>query len=493
MSWRRFPRRLALAAVLPLAACTAVGPEYTAPEPSLPAAYSAPVPALFQASTQGALPERWWETFRDPILNTLVERGIAANLDLRIAASRVREARASVRAVTGASGPQFDLSSEAGVETTRRSGSTSGSSSGSGSGGGTTTETEGTASAGLGGVWEIDLFGGNFRSRQAAWARARQQEALEREALRLTAAEIARTYIELRAAQRRLALAETSLDLLRQTFDLVDRRVDTGLAPGLDRSRAQAAVSAFAAEIGPLRAQIGRFGNALAVLLDENPGALDPLLAEPRPLPLVERGAPLGVPRNLLRRRPDIQAAELAIVAATADVGVETADLYPRLTLPGSITLGISNIGAEGPLVTSIVAALSALVNLPIYDGGTRQAEITQAEERVIQAGLSYRQTLLDALNGVESALLDYAGSRDRMTALAEAVESNRQAFEQSQALYQGGFATFIDVLDSQRSYNVQLQALALAQRDVALQAINLYSALGTTLEPPERAGQADS
>ncbi|MEX2409414.1 MAG: TolC family protein, partial [Rhodovibrionaceae bacterium] len=246
MSWRRFPRRLALAAVLPLAACTAVGPEYTAPEPSLPAAYSAPVPALFQASTQGALPERWWETFRDPILNTLVERGIAANLDLRIAASRVREARASVRAVTGASGPQFDLSSEAGVETTRRSGSTSGSSSGSGSGGGTTTETEGTASAGLGGVWEIDLFGGNFRSRQAAWARARQQEALEREALRLTAAEIARTYIELRAAQRRLALAETSLDLLRQTFDLVDRRVDTGLAPGLDRSRAQAAVSAFA-------------------------------------------------------------------------------------------------------------------------------------------------------------------------------------------------------------------------------------------------------
>ncbi|MEX2408282.1 MAG: TolC family protein, partial [Rhodovibrionaceae bacterium] len=247
------------------------------------------------------------------------------------------------------------------------------------------------------------------------------------------------------------------------------------------------------AEIGPLRAQIGRFGNALATLLDENPGDLDPLLAEPRPLPLVERGAPLGVPRNLLRRRPDIQAAELAIVAATADVGVETADLYPRLTLPGSITLGISNIGAEGPLVTSIVAALSALVNLPIYDGGTRQAEITQAEERVIQAGLSYRQTLLDALNGVESALLDYAGSRDRMTALAEAVESNRQAFEQSQALYQGGFATFIDVLDSQRSYNVQLQALALAQRDVALQAINLYSALGTTLEPPERAGQADS
>ena len=480
------------AALTILTACTTVGPDYVAPEPQLPAAYDAPIPPLFQGSAQTErVPERWWESFRDPVLNELVERGIAANLDLRIAASRVREARAAARAVEGEIGPQFDISGEAGVETTRRDPAT-GSGSGSGSGG-AQTETEGVASAELGGVWEIDLFGGNFRSRQAAWARAEQQQALEREALRLTAAEIARNYIELRAAQRRLALAETSLDLLRQTFDLVDQRVESGLAPGLDRSRAQAAVSAFAAEIGPLRAQIGRFENALAILLNEPPGSLDPLLDPPRPLPLVETGAPLGVPRGLLRRRPDIQAAEFALAAATADVGVETADLYPRLTLPGSITLGVSNIGNSGPVVTTVVGALSALVSLPIYDGGTRQTEITQAEERVIQAGLAYRQTLLDALNSVESALLGYQGSRDRMSALAEAVESNRQAFEQSQALYQGGFATFIDVLDSQRTYNIQLQELALAQSDVALEVINLYSALGTRLQPPERSGQAGS
>ena len=480
---------LGLAALLALAACAPVGPDYQAPEPELPAAYDAPVPALFQSSGQGGqVPERWWETFRDPVLTELIERGIAANLDLRIAASRVREARAAARAVEGERLPQLDLGGEAGIETSRTSGVSTGGSGGGGESGTTTvTETDKSASAELGGVWEIDLFGGNFRSRQAAWARARQQEALEREALRLTAAEIARNYVELRAAQRRLELARRSLDLLQQTLDLVDQRVNTGLAPGLDRSRADAALAAFAAEIGPLQAQIGRFSNALAILVDEPPGALDDLVGQPRTLPLVETGAPVGVPRNLLRRRPDIQAAELALVAATADVGVETADLYPRLTLPGSITLGVSNIGSSGPVVTSIVGALSALVSLPIYDGGTRQAEITQAEERVIQAGLAYRQSLLDALNSVESALLNYSGSRERMDALSRAVESNRQAVEQSQALYQGGFATFIDVLDSQRSYNIQLQELALAQRDVALEVINLYSALGTTLPPPER------
>lgn len=477
------------AALLMLAACAPVGPDYVAQDPELPEAYNAPIPPLFQGSAQGGkVPERWWESFRDPVLNELIDRGIAANLDLRIASSRVREARAAARAVVGESGPQFDLSGEAGIERSRTSGVSSGGSGDSGGGSTTETETEGSASAGIGGAWEIDLFGGNYRSRQAAWARARQQESLEREALRLTATEIARSYVELRAAQRRLDLARRSVDLLQQTLDLVVQRVNSGLAPGLDRSRADAALAAFAAEIGPLQAQIGGFSNALAILVDEAPGALDGLLGEPRPLPLVETGAPVGVPRNLLRRRPDIQAAELALVAATADVGVETADLYPRLTLPGSITLGVSNIGAEGPVVTSIVAALSALVSLPIYDGGTRRAEVTQAEERVIQAGLVYRQSLLNALNSVESALLNFSGSRDRMDALSRAVESNRQAVEQSRALYQGGFATFIDVLDSQRSYNIQLQELALAQRDVALEVIKLYSALGTTLAPPERA-----
>ena len=433
------------------------------------------MPAVFAGAT---LPERWWTAFGDPVLDELVTRGVAANPDLRVALSRVRESRALARAVAAGTGPQLDLGGEFG-------GSVSETLAGEerGEGGGSI----GTLGAGgsLGGVWEIDLFGGLFRSRQAAWAEAARQEALAREALRVTVAEVARTYVALRAAERRLALAEELLQVQRRTLGLVRERVNAGLAPGLDLTRAQAEVSTQLADLAPLRAEIDLRRNALAVLLGEYPGALDGLLAGGGGLPRLESGSALGVPAELLRRRPDIQAAELAIAVATAEVGVETADLYPRLTLPGSITLDVTDIGAG--LLAQVTAALSLLVDFPLFDGGQRAAEVTAAEERVVQVGWLYRQTLLAAVNEVETALLTYQGALERIGALEEAVASNRAAVEQSSVLYQRGFASFLDVLDSQRALNATLQDLALARRDAAIAVVDLYSALGTTLEPPER------
>lgn len=446
--------------LLPLVGCMVVGPNYEPTEPSLPAAYAAPVPALFRQSPSV---DRWWTLFDDTFLTELIQTGLAQSPEIRVAASRVREARAIARGVAALSRPSLDASGAAEEQVRLGQGDSS---------------SDASLNASLAGLWDLDLFGGLQRSREAALADAERQEALRREAARITVAEIARTYVDLRTTQRRLDLIERSLELQRRTLALVQQRVAAGLAPGLDEVRARAAVASLQADVGPLRSQIERLENALAVLLGQPPGSLAETLAGEAPIPAAQTGAAIGVPLDLIRRRPDIQAAELQIAAATAEVGIATADLYPRLTLPGTIGVGLTEIGT-GSIAASVLSSLSLLVDLPLYDGGQRRANITAAEERVIQASLAYRQTLLGALEEVESALLGYRGTRARREALMTAVENNRLAYEQSQELYRQGFVTFIDVLDSQREWNSSLQELATAERNLSVEIINLYSAVG--------------
>lgn len=452
--------------LLSLYGCAAVGPDFVPPSPELPAAYNAPVPALFE---HGAAERPWWRLFEDPVLDELVYRGLRENLDIQVAVSRLREARAAARGVDALAGPSVDLSGEAGVEARREGGNN----------GDTRDETGGSLRAAAEGTWELDVFGRVSRSREAAWARVARQQALSQEARRLSAGEVARTYVQLRAAERRLALTERLLELQERTLALVQKRVDAGLAPALDRVRAQAQVSTLSADLGPLHTEIARLRNALAVLLARSPGALDELLADGAGhIPNSSTGRSVGVPAELLRRRPDIRAAELQMAVATAEIGIATADLYPRLTLPGTISVGWTGIG-EGSVVSTVLASLSALVELPLYDGGRRRADVTASEERLVQAAVAYRRTLLKALQEVESALSGYQGAWERRQALETAVRNNRLAYEQSQELYRQGFVTFIDVLDSQRTLNDSLQSLANAERDVSLEIVNLYTALG--------------
>lgn len=466
----------ALIAATAIPGCATVGPDYQPSDPELPAAWHADIPALFE---DGASDGPWWACFDDPVLEELIALGLRRNLDIHIALSRFREARAVARGAVAETGPGLDLSGEASIDARRERGDDDDDDD----------DTGGSVRGALDGAWEVDLFGRLTRTREAAWAQAARQQALNQEARRLSVSEIARTYVELRSAERRLDLAERSLALQQRTLSLVSSRVDSGLAPALDRVRAQAEVSSLRAELGPLRTEVQRLRNALAVLLAEPPGAVDALLGgHTGQIPAGETGRAVGVPADLVRRRPDIQAAELQIAVTTAEVGVAVADLYPRLTLPGTISVGWAGIG-EGSLVTTVAASLSALLELPLYDGGQRDAGITAAEERLVQAGLTYRQTLLQGLQEVESALAGYQGSWERQQALTEAVENNRIAYEQSRELYRQGFVTFLDVLDSQRTWNESLQDLANARRDVGLEIVNLYTALGGAAEesePPE-------
>lgn len=453
---------LAGAVALALGACT-VGPEFEPVPLTLPDAYGAPVPALF---VEAAPVTPWWRTFDDAMLSGLVTAGLAANLDVRTAQSRLREAAAVARAVTARTGPEVTVGGDARGEATLA--------------GGRSGADDVGVRAGLfaEGTDTLDIFGGETRSRQAAAADAERFARLEVDVRRQVAAEIARTYLQLRAVQRGIALTEQQLDLQRQTVELVRNRVGAGLAPGLDLVRAEAFVATLEADLGPLRRDLGRLENALAVLLGSAPGALGDRLAERRPIPVADAGAPLGVPADLLRRRPDVQAAELAVAAATAEVGVATAALYPSFDLPAALRLGPFGLGALDA-IEAVVASIGLLVELPIYDGGARAADITAAEERVVQATLAYRDTVLRAVEEVEAALLGYVGARQRRNALQVALDRNRRAFAQSQALYRDGFASFLDVLDSQRELTATLQDLARADRDVSVEVVNLHTALG--------------
>jgi len=488
----RLRRRAALlaAAALALAACTKVGPDYRPPPLDVPAAFLAPPPPAAQAAARPAALApappglRWWDGFGDPLLAQLVDLGIARNLDVLTAASRVREARAVARGAAAARLPTLDASLAAAGDLRASSGGSGSSRDGSGSvsGGGRSDRSSAAVDGLLGFGWDLDLAGGIARTVEAAEAEAARQEALGREARLGVAAGIATAYVGLRGAQRRLELAEEALALQRQSLDLVRRRVEAGLAPGLDLLRAQAAVAALAAEPAPIRAEIDRQVNALSVLTAEPPGRLAGQLRAQAPIPALAAAPPLGLPVDLVRRRPGLQAAELALVRATAEIGVATAALYPRLTLPGSLGIGLSDIGT-GDIVRAAVASVSAVLDVPLFDGGARRADLAAARERAQQALHAYRLALLQALEEVEAALLSHAAQRERREALAAAVAANEQAYAQAQDLYTQGLASFLDVLDAQRELTATRRSLAEAEAELSVQAVALYRALGMGVE----------
>lgn len=448
-----------------LSGCARFGLVSETPEPPLQAAYGAPVPPIEVA---GEPDTRWWEGFEDPVLTELVETALARNLDIETARLRVREARAEARIARSRLYPTLDGSASVGGDLRSDDDGT---------------EAEGAADALLGFNWDADLFGGLRAQRAALRAEAFRQEALRAAAALTVAADMANLYVSLRGAQLRFALAEDSLDLQRRTLQLVGERVDAGLATGLDRVRAEAAVAQLASELPPIRVEIERTKNAIAVLAGTLPGTESARLEPPRPVPVLERGPGVGVPADLLRRRPDMRAAEYAIAVTAAEVGVAQAALYPRLTIPGSIGIDVGGLGAGG-IVTAVVGSLSAVLDVPLFDAGTRRADIDAAEARAGQALVAYRQTLLDAVEAVEAALIGHAGARDRAAALRDAVAANDEAAERARSLYTQGLAGFIDVLDAQRELTDSRLALAEAETVLAQEAIALYRALGGPVLP---------
>lgn len=446
-----------------LAAC-AVGPNYRTPAPQ-PVALKA-LPA--QAATAQPAPPDWWTSFGDPELTSLIARAQDANLDLRIALARVREARALF---TDARLDQIPRVAVGGAYNRSR-----------GQQPGFTEERVDLESAELGfdAAWEIDLFGRVRRQVEAARADAGAAEADLRDVQVTVAAEVARNYLQLRGAQARRAVAEENARTQRETLRLTEVRREVGSADPVDVESARARLSATEALIPPLRAQEAQAAHRLAVLVGVRPGELDAELAtrtappdQARPIAIA-----LGDASGFLRRRPDVQAAERRLAGATARTGVATADLFPRVSVTGFVGF-LSGDLADLFKGGSEAWAVNPTVSWPGLDVGGARARLRAQQARNDASLAQYDQTVLRAIEDLQNALVAYRERQDQVVSLSRQVAASRRAAELARIRYQEGSIDFLRVLDAERTRLEAEDALTAAQTAANVDVVAIYKALG--------------
>lgn len=466
-------RLAALVAVLVLAGCATTDAGYRAPAGEVPARWQATAGASGPAAPERgvALPEAgaladWWRRFDDPLLDGLVAEALERNLDLRTARARLQEARAAQR--QAAAGLWPSLSAGAAVGRSR------------GSGGGGVRD---SYRAELDASWEVDLFGRLRSARMAALA----GEAATREEARDTqvvlVAEVARLYIELRTAQRRLALAEATLQAREEVLALAGWRQQAGLVAELDVAQARTEAAATRAGLPPLRTAAAEAQHRLAVLLALPPAALAARLAAPAEVPVAAGDIAVGIPADTLRQRPDVRAAERRLAAQVARLDEARAARYPSLRLSGSIgweAFTLAGLGEGGSLAHALLAGLS----LPLFDGGRLRAAVDVQDARLEQSRLAYEAAVLAALEEVESALVALAHARERAQLLAQAVASAQATRAIADYRYRAGLADFLSVLDSERTLLSLQDQLAQASGALAFGQVRLYKALGGGWSP---------
>lgn len=450
-----------LAAVLVCGGCINVGPDYVPPPVQAPARWHAG--AGFAADDAHAL-AAWWQTLDEPLLSELIERAAKGNRELAQAEARVREARAR-RGISEAE--RFPaLQSSAGA--TQRRGSEE-------TGSGRSTE---LYSAGFDASWELDLFGGRRRALEAASANLQASVYDLRDVLVSLTAEVALNYLDTRAFQARLAVAEANLRLQGETFDIARWRSEAGLATQRDVEQAKLNLEQTRAQLPALRTGIAQAGNRIAVLLGQNPGTLDAMLAAPRAIPAAPPGVAAGVPADTLRRRPEVQRAERQLAAQTAQIGVATAALYPNFSLVGSI--GLEALAAGRLLTASaLTSSLGANIGWTAFDAGRIRQNIAVQTALQEQALGRYEAAVLNALQDAENALVAYAAEQQRRDALATAAAAARNASDLARHQYAAGLADFQVVLDTQRSLLALEDQLASSQGNVTSNLVRLYKALG--------------
>ena len=330
--------------------------------------------------------------------------------------------------------------------------------------------------AGFAALWELDLFGRVRRGAEAAAADADAAAADLRDAQVLVAAEVARSYLDLRGAQKRLRVARANLEFQRETLNLTRVRLDLGRGSELDVASAAARLSATEASVPPLVAAEAAAAHRLAVLLGLRPGALDAELV-PRELPPHLTTLAVDSPEALLRRRPDIRAAERELAAATARIGVAKADLFPQLTLNGFIGFIAGDAGELGES-TSRAWSFSPVLSWAGLDRGVR-ARIVAAEARAAGALAVYDRTVLLALEETETAFVTYTQSRARLAAAIDESTASRRAAELARVQYREGALDFLRLLDAERTALQAEDGLATAETDLNRSVVAIYRALG--------------
>ncbi len=452
-----------------LAGCS-VGPDYEMPEVNPPEQWQS---AAADSFPQEEALNTWWEALDDTVLVTLLRRSEAANHNLAVALARIDEARALrgidkgdfwprlglggsyTRSELSDYGPQGDLLPE-----------------------GESFEPSDLWQVGLGMAWELDVFGRIRRKVEASSAELLATVEDYRDVLVTLQAEVASNYIDVRALQLRIQFARSNVEAQLETVDLTRSRFDAGLVSALDVTQARSNLANTQARIPRLEIGLAAAMNRLAVLLGEQPGALRAELSEAAPIPLPPESLTIGVPGDMLRRRPDVRRAERQLAAQTARIGVATANLYPTFSISGFVgpeAVRLDDLGQPGSGTWNIIPGFV----WDFFTGGKLRNQIRAEEARTDQALHVFEQSVLVALEEVENAMVGYERERARRHRLAEAVDASESSVELVRTQYLSGLTDFQRFLDSQRALFDEQDQLAESTGQVVKNLIALNKSLG--------------
>ncbi|MCL2011641.1 MAG: efflux transporter outer membrane subunit [Cystobacterineae bacterium] len=460
----------------------AVGPHYHKPELNAPEHWSRLDSANHSITyTHEAEDLReWWLKLEEPLLSELIDEALKANLDLRKAQARLREARARRAMAASAYYPSVSASGSASRRQSTKSG-------GGNSSGGAVSN---ALSAGFDASWEVDVFGGIRRSVEAADADEASVEASLNDTQVSLVAEVARNYFEVRSFQIRLGIARSNLESQTETLQLTELRSQAGLVSVQDVEQAKSVREQTLSHLPSLESSLAAAEHSLDILLGKLPGSLHARLASGGELPPMPSRIAVGIPAETLRQRPDIRVAERKLAAETARVGVATAALYPSLNLSGSVgieALTQASMGNGFGFFYSLLGGVAA----PVFQGGRLRAQLEVQDAVREQTLLGYEQTVLAALQEVEDVLVAIVRNRERAEALERAVEAAKNAALLARQRYGAGVIDFQSVVDTERSVLSLEDSLASTRADGIFALIRLYKALGGGWSPQTESSQA--
>ncbi len=432
-----------------------------------------PLPAKFgeggTKSVGDVATAAWWTAFSDPKLNGYVQAGLDQNLTVQQAIERINSASANVIAAGAGGLPNLNVGAShtiSGQKGELRN----------------QFDTRNTSAGDVQLSWLLDLFGLYKRSTESALASLDSAYASADVAKLTLVQDLVSSYIDVRFFQQRLALSKANLKSRQETYELTKFQLEAGAASRLDVVQAEGLVQSTLAEIPGLETNIRISAHHIATLLGLPASALVDELLKGRGQPVFRGGINSGIPADLIRNRPDIRVAERDLAAATANIGVAQAQLYPSISLSGSISPSyINQRGVHGGLTGW---SFGPTLNLPIFDGGTLRANVKTAQSNAANAYLNWKSTVLTAVEQVENALSAVRRDAQTVAALQAQVKTTQETLELSTASYKDGASSLLDVLDAQRQVSLAQASLAASVQQMAKDYVSLNIAVGGGFAP---------
>ena len=444
----------------------AVGPNYHTPEITMPSSYETPMALSEEEEVEL---RSWWTQFDDPMLNVLIHEAISQNLDLKIAVEKINQVRAQYQIKAAELAPKIDMTAE--QQRTRISqnlfdapflGP----------------PTQSFYRVGFDASWEIDIFGKRRREKESAFYEYEAERENARDVYITLLGEVAQSYIEIRSLQHQIDITKRQIFIQRELLDLTTSLFDAGLSSEIDEKEIQALLEATRATLPPLEITLKQTIHGLATLLGKAPENFEDEFAQAAPIPLSTQEIPLGLPSDLLRRRPDIRQAERLLAAATANVGAAIADLFPRFSLLGNYGFQSNGYG-RWIQAQSRSWAIGPSMDWPIFHFGRIRENIKAQNSLQEQALLSYEQTILTALEDVENSLVGYYKEEERRSRLEREVAAKHRAYELKRELYLSGLADFQTFLQADQDLLTSQNDLIASTEKLSTSLVALYKALG--------------